>query len=103
MGKSLSADMVKFMDKACEKQMVIQWLIFILFGASFSTSVNKLYLIRNRGVSRTHAKSKMDNGFQPLTFAAKSSILDFVVVLDTPMRRELFPFLLSKANHYLKI
>ena len=55
--------MVKFMDKAREKQMVIQGLIFILFGPSFSTSVTKLYPIRNRGVSRTHAKSKMDNGF----------------------------------------
>ena len=71
----------------------IQGFIFILFGSSFSTYVTKLYPIRNRGVSRTTAKSKMEvfvkkvNGFQLLTFVTKSFILDFAIVLDTTLRK----------------
>ena len=63
--------------------------MFILFGASFSTSVTKLYPIQNRDVIRTTTKSKMElfvtkvNGFQPLTSVTKSSTLDFAVVLDS--------------------
>ena len=82
----------------------MQGFIFILFGSSFSTYVTKLYPIRNRGVSRTTAKSKMEvfvkkvNGFQLLTFATKSFILDFAIVLDTTLRKELFPFLLSRQT-----
>ena len=64
--------------------------IFILFGASFSISVTKLYPIRNRGISGTAAKSRMvlfvtkANGFQLLS---QSSILDFAVALDMPLRK----------------
>ena len=65
-----------FFGQSLWKTFFIQWLIFILFGASFPTSVTKLYPKRNRGESRSTAKSKMElfvkkiNGFQ---FPAGSS------------------------------
>ena len=40
MGKNLFEDMVKFLEKSCEKLSL--YSVFILFGASFSTSVTKL-------------------------------------------------------------
>ena len=60
----------EILGKSLWKTFFIQWLIFILFDASFSTSVTKLYPTRNRGISRTYPKSKMEffvtklNGFQ---------------------------------------
>ena len=45
----------------------------------------------DRGVYRAKVKSKMKlfvtklNGFQPLSFVKMSSILDFLVLLDTPL------------------
>ena len=88
---------------------LIQWVIFIHLVLLFSASVTKLYPKQNRGVFRTTTKFKMElfaakvNDIQSLTFVTKNSILDFEVVLDTPLRKDLFPFLLSKANGYLKI
>ena len=38
-----SANIVKFLEKPCVKRF-----IFILFGASFSTSITKLYPIRKQ-------------------------------------------------------
>ena len=58
MRKSLFKDMVEFSEKGCEKLSLCS--IFILFGASFSTSVAKLYPIRNRDISTTTAKSQME-------------------------------------------
>ena len=86
-----------------------QWVIFIHLVLLFSASVTKLYPKQNRGVFRTTTKFKTElfaakvNDIQSLTFVTKNSILDFEVVLDTPLRKDLFPFLLSKANGYLKI
>ena len=66
--KNLFEDMVKFSEKSCEKFSL--YSVFILFGASFSTSVTKLYPRRNRDVSTTTAKSWMElfvtnvNGFR---------------------------------------
>ena len=70
-----------------------QWLIFILFDAFVSTSATKLYPIRNKDVSKATTKSQME------CFVTKDS----AVVLDTPLRNELLPFLFSKANGHFKI
>ena len=52
---SWEEDMVEFSGKGCEKLFL--YSIFILFDASFSLSVTKLYPIRNRDVSTTTEKS----------------------------------------------
>ena len=81
--------MVISLGKTCD---LAQWLIFILFSASFSTPVTKIYPIRNRGASRTRI-FKMElfvakvNDMQSLTFVTKSSILLYAIALDTPLRK----------------
>ena len=53
--------------------------------------LQKFWLSQCRGESRTAATSKMEhfviivNGFQPLTFITKFSILDVTAVLDPPL------------------
>ena len=53
-------------------------------------SIGNAFIV-DRGISRTIAKSKVElfvtivNGWKSLTFVTKNSILDFAVVLDTPL------------------
>ena len=50
-----------------------------------------MHLFMTESISRTIAKSKMElfvtnvTGWKSLTFVTKNSILDFAVVLDTPL------------------
>ena len=63
---------------------------------------------KSRGVSRTIAKSKLElfvikvNGWKPLNFVTKSSILDFAVVPDTPLKETLLIIRASSSKTYFK-
>ena len=63
---------------------------------------------KSRGVSRTTAKSKFEifvtkrNGWKPLTFVTKSSILDFAVVPDTSLEGVLLIIRAYSSETYIK-
>ena len=63
---------------------------------------------KSRGVSRTTAKSKLElfvtkvNGWKPLNFVTKSSILDFAVVPDTSLKETLLIIRASSSKTYFK-
>ena len=64
--------------------------------------------MKSRGVSRTTAESKVEllvtkvNGWKPLTFVTKSSILDFAVVPDTSLKGTLLTTGASFSTTYFK-
>ena len=64
---------------------------------------------KSRAVSRTTAKSKLElfvpkvnNGWKPLTFVTKSSILELPVVPDTSLKGTLLIIRASSSKTYFK-
>ena len=63
---------------------------------------------KSRGVSRTTAKSKLEpfvtkfNGWKPLTFVTKSTILDFGVFPDTSLKGAILIIRVS-SKHIVKV
>ena len=98
MEKSLSADIVKFLEKPCVKPYTAvyfhaTWCFILYFHYStVSHTETEAYLGLLQNLKWSSFVTEVKD-FQLFTFVTKSSIFDFAVVLDMPLQKELFLFL----------